>query len=156
MTSLFRRNCLFLLLSLLVISTPSWGAMLIYFWYDENNLINFASQRPHDYEPVYTVEMPTFTSEQAAKLEQKPLSYEALFAAASAEQAVVEEQLLARQVVAQLKQECVSAKAMRETLINTRRVRMVGEDGQRSDMSYEEKMAEVAKLDKRIATSCQP
>lgn len=155
MTALFRRNYLFLLLSLLLASTPAWATVLVYFWHDDSNLIHFSSQRPHAHEPVYAVEMPSFSDAQVAKLEQEPLSYEALFAAASAEQAAAAEQLLARQVVEKLKQECATANLLRDKLLNTRRVQMVGDDGQRRDLSYDEKMAEVAKLDKRIAQSCK-
>lgn len=157
MTALSSRNCFLrlLLLSLLVSSSPSWATVLVYFWHDDSNLIHFSSQRPYDREQVYAVEMPSFSDEQAAKLEQNPLSYEALFAAAGAEQAAAAEQLLARQVLEKLKEECATANLLRDQLLNTRRVQMVGDDGQRRDLGYDEKMAEVAKLDKRIARSCK-
>lgn len=157
MTALSSRNCflcLLLLLSLLA-SSPAWATVLVYFWYDQNNLIHFSSQRPHNRDNVHAVEMPSFSDEQAAKLEQNPLSYESLFAAAEAEQAAAAEQLLARQVLEKLKEECATANLLRDKLLNTRRVQMVGEDGQRRDLGYDEKMAEVAKLDKRIAQACK-
>ena len=89
MTALSSRNLFFrlLLLSLLGSSNPSWATVLVYFWHDDSNLIHFSSQRPHNRDNVYAVEMPSFSDEQAAKLEQNPLSYEALFAAAGVEQA---------------------------------------------------------------------
>ena len=158
MTALSSRNLFFrlLLLSLLGSSNPSWATVLVYFWHDDSNLIHFSSQRPHNRDNVYAVEMPSFSDEQAAKLEQNPLSYEALFAAAGVEQAAAAEQLLARQVLEKLKQECATANLLRDQLLNTRRVQMVGDDGQRRDMGYDEKMAEVAKLDKRITQACKP
>ena len=127
--------------------------VLVYFWHDSQGMIHFSAQRPTEGQ-IYAVHMPSYDT-QAAPLPANPLTYEALFAAADANNKAASEQALAAKAVAELKQQCEKARYNRQQLSEKPRVQQVAADGSRRDMTLEEKEAELAKLDARIKDSCR-
>ncbi len=127
--------------------------VLVYFWHDSQGMIHFSAQRPTEGQ-IYAVHMPSYEA-TATPLPANPLTYEALFAAADANNKVASEQALAAKAVAELKQQCEKARYNRQQLSQKPRLQQVAEDGSRRDMTLEEKEAEIAKLDARIKDSCR-
>lgn len=153
-TTIFMRNALTILALLCAtLAGPAQAEILVYFWHDADGMIHFSSQRPTEGQ-IYAVHMPSYTN-SSPDLPAKPLTYEALFAATAEADKSATEKLLAERAIAELKKQCESARAKRETLINNVRVQVVDDQGIRRDMGYDEKMAEVTKLDKVITDTCK-
>ncbi|MBQ1784422.1 MAG: hypothetical protein II007_12295 [Gammaproteobacteria bacterium] len=151
------------LLLVLAAAPQALGEEQVYFWHDSQGVIHFSKQRPHEGK-IHAVHLPSPKAETAVPDSPKteiattasPTTYEALFASAEADKKAAAEKKAAAAKQAQAKKLCEQARQRQEILSSRPRVQRINEDGSRTDMTFEEKQAEGAKLEHQLNTHCSP
>ncbi len=151
-----KRIICFILPLALIVGAPGALAGKVFKWIDNQGVPQFTDQAPTDRE--YTV-VETFGAPKSAEAALKRRAEAASAAAAAGEETGddFEAQKLEREQQAKVREEnCKNAQINLKTMKENARVRILGDDGEYSYLSEEERQSQIDRASEIIANSCEP